>query len=309
MLTLGHKAQILAEALPYLRSCQGKTFVIQFDGEAMADAALTNGFGRDVALLQLVGIRPVIVHGEGARIAGLLAQIGLPSTFHRGRRVIDEKTLNVVEMVLGEVNQEIVGLINRHGGRAVGLDGQDARFIHARRMQPPPADGAPEEADAGFVGDIVDIEPELLGLLQSSGFIPVVMPIGAGTDGQAFSVDASVLAGKLAATLGAQKLLLMTDAAGINDRKGRIVTAMSAADGEARLADGTVGGDLHAMLAVALEAVRHGVASAHIIDARVPNALLLEILTSEGVGTMVGSDEGPDFLADSKQYLALRRET
>lgn len=302
------KAKILAEALPYLRSFSGKTFVILYSGMAMADDALKAGFGRDVALLQLVGMNPVIVHGGGTRIAELLMTMGLPSTFHRGMRITDEETLHVVEMVLGELNQEIVGLINRHGGRAVGLDGQDARFIRAGRMLLTLDNGEPGKTDVGLIGDIASIDPEIIDLLHSRGFIPVVMSIGAGDEGEAYTINEGVLAGKLAETLRAEKLIMMTDAAGVMDRNGRFVTAMSAADTEALIADGALHSDMLAMVVVALKAVRHGVKSAHIIDGRVSNALLLEVLTSEGLGTMIGSDEGPHFLTDSRQYLALQRE-
>jgi acetylglutamate kinase len=229
--------------------------------------------------------------------------MGLPDRFYSGMRVTDDQTLHVVEMVLSEVNQEIVGLINRHGGRAVGLDGQDGRFIRARRMN------TREESvtsDVGLVGDIVSIDPELIDLLQSREFIPVVMAVGAGVEGEAYSVDAGVLAGKLAEALNAEMLILMTDAQGVVDGSHRLVSSISASGIEALLADGVIAGEMAVHAVVVAGAVRHGVKSAHIIDARIPNALLLEVLTSEGMGTMIASDEGLHFLTDSREYLAPR---
>jgi acetylglutamate kinase len=303
-ISLAQKAQILAEALPYIRSFHGKTFVIKYGGNAMTDPALKATFGRDIAMLRLVGMSPVLVHGGGRQITDLLDKMGVPSLFRRGMRVTDDNTMNVVEMVLGELNQEIVGLINQHGGKAVGLNGQDGQFIHAKKMLLPPDIDEKEPTDLGFVGDIERIDPEIVDLLRSRDFIPVVMPIGVGSDGQAYSINADVVAGKLAETLKAEKLILMTNSPGVLDRQGKLITGLTASEIEELFSDGTIQGGMQPKLRAALEAVKNGVKSAHIIDGRVPNALLLEVLTSEGVGTTIRSDEGPHFFADSRRYFA-----
>jgi acetylglutamate kinase len=299
------KAQILAEALPYIRSFHGKTFVIKYGGNAMTDQSLKDGFGRDVAMLQLVGMNPIVVHGGGPQITDLLEKMGVKSEFRRGMRVTDEKTMNVVEMVVGELNQEIVGLINQNGGKAVGLSGQDGHFIHARKMRLPPEGDEKHEPDLGFVGDIERIDPELINLLHSKGFIPVVMPIGVGSEGDAYNINADVVAGKLAETLKAEKLILMTNTPGVLDKHGTLVTGLTSAEIATLFADGTIHGGMLPKLESALKAIKQGVKSAHVIDGRAPNALLLEVLTSEGVGTMICSDDGPHFLADSRRYLAV----
>jgi acetylglutamate kinase len=303
-ISTSQKAQILAEALPYIRSFHGKTFVIKYGGNAMTDQSLKDGFGRDVALLQLVGMNPIVVHGGGPQITDLLEKMGVQSVFRRGMRVTDEKTMNVVEMVVGELNQEIVGLINQHGGKAVGLSGQDGRFIHAVKMRLAPEGDEKQETDLGFVGDIEWIDPELINLLHSRGFVPVVMPIGVGSEGEAYNINADVVAGRLAEALKAEKLILMTNTPGVLDKHGNLVTGLTAAEIETLFADGTIHGGMLPKLESALQAVKQGVKSAHIIDGRVPNALLLEVLTSEGVGTMIRSNAGPHFLADSRRYLA-----
>jgi acetylglutamate kinase len=303
-ISLAHKAQILAEALPYIRSFHGKTFVIKYGGNAMTEPALKAAFGRDVAMLRLVGMSPVLVHGGGPQITDLLDKMGVQSVFRRGMRVTDDKTMNVVEMVLGELNQEIVGLINQHGGKAVGLGGQDGQFIHARKMLLPPVGAETEAIDIGFVGDIERIDPEIIDLLRSRDFIPVVMPIGVGSEGEAYNINADVVAGKLAETLKAEKLILMTNTPGVLDRQGKLITGLTASEIQGLFSDGTIQGGMLPKLGSALEAVKNGVKSAHIIDGRVPNALLLEVLTSEGVGTTIRSDEGPHFFADSRRYFA-----
>jgi acetylglutamate kinase len=295
------KARILAEALPYIRAYHGKTLVIRFGGNAMADPVLKAGFARDVALLRLVGMKPIVVHGGGWRIDELMRQTGMESRRHRGVRVTDERTLTIVEMALGELNQELVGLINRHGGRAVGLNGQDGRFIHARRMTLPPGDG--DSPDLGFVGDVESIDVDLIDLLLSRNFIPVIMPIGVGADGTAYHINSDLLAGRLARTLEAEKLILMTNVPGVRDRAGKIVYILTASEAEAFLRDGVVDGGMHPRVTAALQAVREGVRSVHIIDGGVPSALLLEVLTAEGVGTALRSDAGPHFLEDSRGYL------
>jgi len=293
------KARILAEALPYIRAYHGKTLVIRFGGHAMADEILKAGFARDVALLRLVGMKPIVVHGGGWRIDELLRQTGKQSRRHHGVRVTDEGTLTIIEMALGELNQELVGLINRHGGRAVGLNGQDGRFIHARRMTLPENDGT----DLGFVGDIESIDIGLIELLLSRNFIPVIMPIGVGADGTAYHINSDLLAGRLARVLEAEKLILMTNVPGVRDRSGKLVYVLPAAEAEAFLRDGVVDGGMRPRVAAALQAVREGVRSVHIIDGGVPSALLLEILTAEGVGTALRSDTGPHFLEASRDYL------
>jgi len=298
------KARILAEALPFIRGYHGKTLIIRFGGGAMADPALKDGFARDVALLRLVGMNPIVVHGGGWRIDQLLEQMRIPSLKHRGIRITDEPTLNVVEMVLGEINQELVGLINRHGAKAVGIDGQDGRFIHARRMTLPVEPGEAPPPDLGYVGDVELIDPDIILLLLSRGFVPVIMPIGVGADGTAYHINSDLVAGKLARTLHAEKLILMTNVPGVSGRDGKLAYVLTASDAERLLADGTVDGGMRTRLTAALAAVREGVRSVHIIDGGVESALLLEVLTNSGVGTAVRSDAGPHFLADSRSYFA-----
>jgi acetylglutamate kinase len=298
------KARILAEALPFIRAYHAKTLVIRFGGAAMADAALMAGFARDVALLRLVGMNPIVVHGGGWGIEDLMRKMGIERREHRGLRVTDERTMNVVEMVLDERNQELVGLINRNGGRAVGLNGQDGRFIHARRIELPAEAGAAAAPDLGFVGEVERIDPALIDLLLSRGFIPVIMPIGVGDDGTAYHVNSDIVAGQLARTLHAEKLILMTNVAGVLGRDGSLAYVLTAAEADAMLRDGTVKGGMVPRVTAALAAVREGVRSVHIIDGGVPSALLLEVLTTSGVGTALRSDTGPHFLADSKNYFA-----
>jgi len=295
------KARILAEALPFIQAFHGKTFVIKYGGNAMTEPALKASFARDIALLQLVGMNPVVVHGGGPQITDLLEKMGVKSEFRGGMRVTDARTMNVVEMVVGELNQEIVGLINQHGGKAVGLSGQDGHFIHARKLEVADESGNP--TDLGLVGDIERIDTELLDALHARGFIPVVMPIGVGAEGEPYNINADIVAGKLAQTLHAEKLILMTNTAGVLDKRGELITGLSVGDIEALFADGTLHGGMLPKIASALEAVRCGVKSAHVIDGRVAHALSLEILTSEGIGTMNVSDDGPHFLADTRRYL------
>ena len=297
------KARILAEALPYIRAYHGKTLVIRFGGSAMADAALKAGFARDVALLHSVGMKPIIVHGGGWRIDELMRQMGMASRRHRGYRVTDERTLTVIEMALDELNQELTGLINKHGGRAVGLNGQDGRFIHARRMTLSTQSATEAEPDLGFVGDVENIDTDLVHLLLSRHFVPVIMPIGVGSDGTAYHINSDLLAGRLARALEAEKLILMTNEPGVRDGSGRLAYILTASEAEALLRDGAVNGDMRPRLTAALRAVREGVRSVHIIDGGVPSALLLEVLTAEGVGTAVRADTGPHFLEDSRGYL------
>jgi acetylglutamate kinase len=297
------KARILAEALPYIRAYHGKILVIRFGGQAMADPALMAGFARDVALLRLVGMKPIVVHGGGWRIDELMRQMGIENRRHRGVRVTDDRTLTLIEMALDELNQELAGLINRHGGRAVGLNGQDGRFIHASKRTLDPIGGVPETQDLGFVGEVDSVDLELVQLLLSRNFIPVIMPIGVGNDGAAYHINSDLLAGRLARALHAEKLILMTNVPGVRDRNGNLAYILTATEAEALLTDGSVEGGMRPRLTAALDAVREGVRSVHIIDGVVPSALLLEVLTPEGVGTAVRSDAGPHFFEDSRTYL------
>jgi acetylglutamate kinase len=308
-LTPVQKAGILAEALPFIRGFHGKTFVIKYGGNAMTEPALKAAFGRDIALLRLVGMNPIVVHGGGPQINTLLDAMGVKARFHRGMRVTDERTMNAVEMVLGELNQEIVGLINQHGGKAVGLNGQDAHFIHAKKLVIPAGPGEVEAVDLGLVGEIERIDADIIDVLAARGYIPVIMPIGVGQDGEPYNINADLVAGKLAETLRAEKLLLLTNTPGVLDREGRLLNCITASDIERLAQDGTIHGGMLPKLDAALYAVRHGVHAAHVVDGRVPNALLLEVLTSEGVGTTILPDDAPRFMADSRRYLGTAGNT
>jgi acetylglutamate kinase len=291
--TAAVKAQILAEALPYIQRFHDRTIVIKYGGNAMTDAGLKAGFARDVVMLKLVGMNPVIVHGGGPQIGELLTRMGIQSEFRQGMRVTDEKVMNVVEMVLGELNQEIVSLINQQGGKAVGLTGQDGAFIRARKMMLESETVKGEFVDIGQVGEIARIDPELITLLDSRDFIPVIAPIGVGHEGEAYNINADLVAGKLAETLRAEKLVLMTNTTGVLDRSGRLLTGLTASEIDALFADGTIHGGMLPKIGSALDAVRNGVKSSHIIDGRVAHALLLEVLTNQGVGTMIRADDAP----------------
>ncbi len=280
------KALILAEALPYIRRFAGKTLVIKYGGNAMTDAALKEGFAKDVVLLKLVGINPVVVHGGGPQINELLNRVGKQGEFIQGMRVTDSDTMDLVEMVLGGlVNKEIVSLINKHGGKAVGLTGKDGHFIRASKMYL--KSETDDEIDIGQVGEISGIDPSLVSLLDSQDFIPVVAPIGVGEDGEAYNINADLVAGKLAETLGAEKLVLMTNTPGVLDKNGKLLTGLTAQQVDGLFADGTIHGGMLPKISSALDAARNGVNAVHIIDGRVPHALLLEILTDAGVGTMI----------------------
>src|SRR5258706_16110588 len=238
------KAHILAEALPYIQRFHDKTIIIKYGGNAMTEPELKAGFARDVVMLKLVGMNPVIVHGGGPQIGDLLHKMGIASEFRQGMRVTDDKVMNVVEMVLGELNQEIVGLINQHGGKAVGLTGQDGAFIHARKMLLRSETNVGEFVDLGLVGEIDRIDPELIQLLDSRDFIPVIAPIGVGPDGEAYNINADLVAGKLAETLRAEKLVLMTNTTGVLDRKGNLLTGLTASGIERLFADGPIHGGM-----------------------------------------------------------------
>ena len=302
-MTPAQKGSILSEALPYLRAFRGKTLVIRFGGEAMSNAKLKQGFARDLALLRLVGMKPIVVHGGGWGIDALLKQMGMEPQRYRGHRITDARTLTVVEMALSELNQELTSLINQHGGRAVGVDGHDGRFIQARPLAL--TQGDPDAPDLGFLGDVEHIDTGYIDLLLSRAFIPVVMPIGVDADGTSYHINSDLLSGQLARALAAEKLVLMTNVAGVKDRSGRVVPILKARDAEAMLRDGVVHGGMEPRVRAALRAVREGVRSVHIIDGSVESALLLEVLTAEGVGTAVRSDAERDFFADSRAYLAV----
>jgi acetylglutamate kinase len=291
--TAEERAHILAEALPYIQRFHDKTIVIKYGGNAMVDEGLKQGFARDIVLMKLVGMNPVVVHGGGPQIGQLLERIGKESRFVQGMRVTDTETMNVVEMVLGGlVNKEIVSLINQHGGKAVGLSGKDGGLIRARKLTLKGDDSGdiPSEIiDIGHVGEVDSIDPELVALLDTRDFIPVVAPIGVGADGQAYNINADIVAGKLAITLGAEKLILLTNTEGVLDDNGKLLTGLSAGDVDKLVADGVIKGGMLPKVACALDAVKSGVRSAHIIDGRVPHALLLEIFTDLGVGTLINA--------------------
>ncbi|MES1993849.1 MAG: acetylglutamate kinase [Pseudomonadota bacterium] len=279
-------ARVLTEALPYIRRFAGKTVVIKYGGNAMVDETLKNGFARDIVLMKLVGINPVVVHGGGPQIGQLLARIGKESRFVEGMRVTDAETMDVVEMVLGGlVNQQIVDLINRNGGRAVGLSGKDGGLIHARRMTL--HRGEVGEMDIGQVGEVERIDPGIVNLLDQADFIPVIAPIGVGEDGCSYNINADLVAGKVAEVIGAEKLMLLTNTAGVLDRDGQLLTGLSPAQVDALIADGTIYGGMLPKIACALSAVQNGVGASHIVDGRVEHAVLLELFTDEGVGTLI----------------------
>ena len=284
------KARILAEALPYIRRFHGKTIVVKFGGNAMVDATLQAGFARDVVLLKLVGMDPVVVHGGGPQIERLLKQLGIKSEFVQGMRVTDAATMDVVEMVLGgAVNKDIVTLINQAGGKAVGLTGQDGAFIRARKLMMPSPERPSELLDIGQVGEVESIDPRVIDSLEQGGFIPVVAPIGVGGDGLSYNINADLVAGKLAEVLCAEKLVLMTNTPGVLDEQGRLLTGITPRQIDEMVAAGTLSGGMLPKISSALEAARSGVRSVHIIDGRVPHALLLEVLTDRGVGTLIRS--------------------
>ena len=284
------KAEILAMALPYIRQFHGKTMVIKYGGNAMTDPALQADFAEDVVLLKLVGINPVVVHGGGPQIENALKRLGKKGEFIQGMRVTDEETMEVVEWVLGgQVQQDIVGLINQAGGKAVGLTGRDGAMIRARKLKMVDNQDPSREHDVGQVGDIVSIDPSVVRALQDDAFIPVITPIGFGENNESFNINADVVAGKLAMVLAAEKLLLLTNTPGVLDKAGQLLTDLSAREIDAMFADGTLHGGMLPKIASALDAAKSGVNSVHIIDGRVPHALLLEILTDQPFGTLIRS--------------------
>jgi acetylglutamate kinase len=286
--TAAKKAKTLAEALPYIKRFFDKTIVIKYGGNAMTDEHLKECFAKDVVLLKLVGMNPVVVHGGGPQINEMLDKLGKKGEFIQGMRVTDEETMDVVEMVLGgQVNKEIVNLINRHGGKAVGLTGQDGNFIHAHKLMMEDKDDPTKFIDIGQVGEISAIDPSIINFLDTGDFIPVVAPIGVGKDGETYNINADVVAGKLAEILNAEKLILLTNTPGVLDKNGELLTGLTPRQIDDMVADGTLSGGMLPKISSALDAARSGVKAVHIIDGRVEHALLLEVLTDEGVGTLI----------------------
>jgi acetylglutamate kinase len=286
--TAADKAHVLSEALPYIQRFYDKTLVVKYGGNAMTERHLMEAFAKDVVLLKLVGMNPVVVHGGGPQIADLLKKIGKQSDFIQGMRVTDEETLDVVEMVLGGlVNQDIVTLINKHGGKAVGLTGKDGNFIHAKKMLVKSREKAEELLDIGQVGEITSIDPEIIQVLDARDFIPVVAPLGTDRDGNAYNINADVAAGKIAGVLQAEKVVFMTNTPGVLDKQMKLLTGLTPREVDELIADGTISGGMIPKVGYAVDAVNSGVKSAHIIDGRVEHALLLEVLTPEGVGTLI----------------------
>ncbi|MDQ8024029.1 MAG: acetylglutamate kinase [Moraxellaceae bacterium] len=284
------KAEILAEALPYIKRFYDKTIVIKYGGNAMTDPKLQDCFARDVVLLKLVGMNPVVVHGGGPQIDDLLKRVGKQGQFIQGMRVTDEETMDIVEMVLGgQVNKDIVNLINKHGGKAVGLTGADGAFIRAKKLMMPNKDNPDEMLDIGQVGEITQIDPTIITFLDSGDFIPVIAPIGVGAGGETYNINADLVAGKLAEVLKAEKLVLLTNTPGVLDKEGKLLTGLTPRNIDDLVADGTLSGGMLPKISSALDAARNGVRSVHIIDGRVEHCLLLEILTDHGVGTMIKS--------------------
>ena len=284
------QAQILAQALPYIRKFHGKTMVIKYGGNAMTDPALQKAFAEDVVLLKLVGINPVVVHGGGPQIESALKRLGKKGEFIQGMRVTDAETMEVVEWVLGgEVQQDIVGLINQAGGKAVGLTGRDGGMIRAQKLKMLDNLDPTKEHDVGQVGDIVSVDPSVVKALQDDAFIPVISPIGFGENNESYNINADVVAAKLATVLRAEKLMMLTNISGVLDKEGKLLTDLTARRIDALFADGTISGGMLPKIAGALDAAKSGVSSVHIIDGRVPHVLLLEILTDQAFGTMIRS--------------------
>lgn len=284
------KAAVLSEALPYIRRFHGKTVVVKYGGNAMTEEALQRSFAHDVVLLKLVGLNPVVVHGGGPQINDALKRIGKEGEFIQGMRVTDAETMEVVEWVLaGQVQQDIVMMINEAGGKAVGLTGKDGCLIQAHKKMVPNQDKPGEMIDIGFVGDITRIEPAVVKALQDDQFIPVISSIGYGEDGRAYNINADLVAGKMAEVLGAEKLIMLTNTPGVLDKQGNLLRHLSAQTIDELFADGTISGGMLPKISSALDAARSGVNSVHVVDGRVPHCLLLEILTDRGVGTMISA--------------------
>jgi acetylglutamate kinase len=285
-------AKVLTEALPYIQRFHGKTIVVKYGGNAMTEPELENSFARDIVLLKTVGLNPIVVHGGGPQIGDLLAKIGKESKFIDGMRVTDAETMDVVEMVLGGlVNKSIVNLINQNGGRAVGLTGKDGNLIGAKKMFLSKTNdkGETEKVDIGQVGEVAGIRTDVLEMVIKSDFIPVIAPVGVGEKGESYNINADLVAGKVAEALKAEKLILLTNIPGVMDKNKNILTGLSTQDVDALIADGTIYGGMLPKIACALEAVRGGVISAHIIDGRIPHATLLEVFTDAGTGTLISN--------------------
>ncbi|MCF6252914.1 MAG: acetylglutamate kinase [Methylococcaceae bacterium] len=284
-------AHVLIEALPYIQKFKGKTIVIKFGGNAMVDEALKHSFARDIVLMKLVGINPIIVHGGGPQIGNLLKRLNISTQFIHGMRVTDSETMDIVEMVLGgQVNKQIVNLINIHGGKAIGLTGKDGDFIHAKKINlniSSAEANASEIIDLGHVGEVSSIDPAVVNMLCNSDFIPVIAPIGVGDDGHSYNINADLVAGKVAEILKAEKLLLLTNTAGILDKESNLLTGLSISDIDNLIADGTIAGGMIPKTRCATDALKGGVSSIHIIDGRVEHAILLELFTDQGVGTLL----------------------
>ncbi|MFT6958495.1 MAG: acetylglutamate kinase [Halieaceae bacterium] len=286
-------AQVLTEALPYIQRFTGKTIVVKFGGNAMVDPTLQESFARDVVLMKLVGMNPVIVHGGGPQIGSLLEKLNIKTRFIDGMRVTDSETMDVVEMVLGgSVNKAIVSSINRSGGKAIGVTGKDGQLIRARKLKVTrhsPELNASEIIDIGYVGEVEQIDTEVLDLIIGSDFIPVIAPIGVGRDGSTYNINADLVAGKIAQVMQAEKLMLLTNVSGLLDKDGNTLTGLATAQVDELIADGTISGGMLPKIGCALDAVKSGVASAHIIDGRVPHAVLLEVFTDDGIGTLISN--------------------
>jgi acetylglutamate kinase len=285
-------AEVLIEALPYIQRFKGKTVVVKFGGNAMVDEALKNSFARDIVLMKSVGLNPIVVHGGGPQIGQLLTKLGKTSDFVDGMRVTDSETMDVVEMVLGGlVNKEIVSLINKNGGKAVGLTGKDGDFIRAKKLhiesRNSPDNEQSEIIDLGHVGEVASIDPAVVNMLGGSDFIPVIAPIGVGEDGQSYNINADLVAGKVAEILKAEKLILLTNTPGILDKQGELLTGLTLKDVDNLIADGTISGGMIPKTRCATDAIKGGVSRVHIIDGRVEHAVLLELFTNQGVGTLL----------------------
>ena len=284
------KAEVLSEALPYIRRFHGKTVVIKYGGNAMTEESLQRSFAHDVVLLKLVGLNPIVIHGGGPQINDALKRVGKEGTFIQGMRVTDAETMEVVEWVLGgQVQQDIVMMINEAGGKAVGLTGKDGCLIQVKKKFLPDANDPENMIDIGFVGDITGIEPAVVKALQDDQFIPVISSIGYGEDGRAYNINADVVAGKMAEVLGAEKLIMLTNTPGVLNKNGELLRRLSAQTIDELFQDGTISGGMLPKISSALDAARNGVNSVHVIDGRVPHCLLLEILTDRGVGTMISA--------------------
>ncbi len=290
-------AQVLTEALPYIQRFTGRTMVIKFGGNAMVDEQLQNSFARDIVLMKLVGMNPIVVHGGGPQIGDLLSKLNINSHFVNGMRVTDSATMDVVEMVLGgTVNKQIVSLINANGGHAIGITGKDGQLIEARKLKvshQSPEMQAPEIIDIGHVGEVASINTAVIDMLTGSDFVPVIAPIGVGRDGASYNINADLVAGKIAEVLQAEKLILLTNVAGLQGRQGEVLTGLTTTQVDELIADGTIHGGMLPKIGCALEAVKSGVNSAHIIDGRVAHAVLLEIFTDAGVGTLITNQRKP----------------